>query len=96
MDMDFVGYREMAKETARRAGFTVTDTQKIIQCFLEVVGDEIESGKKVRLSEIGWLMKERKKPRKRYIPSVEEVREMPGVYMMHFEPSAVLKKRINQ
>lgn len=88
--------RELITETARRAGMRYTETEQIINSFLDVLGDELLTSGTVYLTGLGRLEVRVRSARTGRNPQTGERLELPATRLVGFKASKHLRKRLNQ
>lgn len=85
---------EMINEVANRSEQTRSRTEKVLEAFIEYVGDELRNGEKVMVSGFGTFEVSMRAARTGKNPATGETIEIPARKGVKFKPSKALKDKI--
>jgi len=94
--MGNINKRSLVEKVAIRTGLTQVDTKIVLDCFLDALADSLVRGNGIEIRGFGRFKIREKPPRTARNPRTNEVIEVKAGIKPVFEPSARLKKRVNQ
>lgn len=86
--------KELVRIIAKKSGFTITGTKKMLDSFREVLVSLVESGERVALKDIGTFEAICKSPWKGYNFHSGETLDIPEMWRIKFKPSITFKRRV--
>lgn len=86
---------ELITAMAAKAGMKKTDTQKVLDAFIEVIGEELATGEKVQITGFGTFEVSERAAREGRNPQSGETMTIPASKSPKFKPGKVLKDKVN-
>lgn len=87
--------KEMIAEVARRTDFDKKDTEKILDCFLTLVGEELRENRKIRIAGFGRFETRDYLARTGRNPKTGEKIEIKASKVPVFKAGKILKETVN-
>lgn len=88
------GKTELAKSIAEKTGLTRSQTLKVLDAFVETVGDKISNGDKVQLTGFGTFMARKRASREGRNPRTGAPITIPASVTPAFKAGKQLKERV--
>lgn len=86
---------ELIAAMAAKAGMKKTDTQKVLDAFIEVVSEELTAGEKVQITGFGTFEVSERAAREGRNPQSGESMTIPASKSPKFKAGKVLKDKVN-
>ena len=86
--------RDFIAELARRSGYTQVDTQKMVTCIVEEMGEHFESGAIVQINNFGTFEVKKRWERIIVNPSTQQRMLVPPKLVLNFKPAAAIKEEL--
>lgn len=86
---------ELIAAMAAKAGMKKTDAQKVLDAFIEVIGEELTAGEKVQITGFGTFEVSERAAREGRNPQSGEAMTIPASKSPKFKPGKVLKDKVN-
>ncbi|MBU2595674.1 HU family DNA-binding protein [Patescibacteria group bacterium] len=85
---------DLIKNVAEDAGVSKIYAEKVLNNFIEVVGDELAEGKKVTVTGFGTFLVSKRKEKMGINPRTKERIKIPAQILPHFRPGKRFKDAI--
>lgn len=85
---------DLIKSVAEDAGVTKVYAEKVLNKFIEVVGDELAEGKKVTVTGFGTFLVTKRREKMGVNPRTKERIKIPAQILPHFRPGKRFKDAI--
>lgn len=85
---------DLIKSVAQDAGVSKIYAEKVVNKFIEVVGDELAEGKKVTVTGFGTFLTTKRKEKMGVNPRTGERIKIPAQTLPHFRPGKSFKEAI--
>ncbi len=86
--------RDFIAELARRSGYTQVDTQKMVTCIVEEMGERFENGDSVQINNFGTFEVKKRLERIIVNPSTQQRMLVPPKLVLNFKPVAAIKEEL--
>lgn len=86
--------RDFIAELAQRAGFTQTDTQKMVSHIVDEMGERFEDGGSVQIADFGTFEVKKRLERIVVNPATRERMLVPPKLVLNFKPVTAIKEKL--
>ncbi|MBI4575865.1 MAG: integration host factor subunit beta [Planctomycetes bacterium] len=86
--------KEIVNLIAEKTGLTAVDTMNVVQTFMDIVIDELATGKRFEFREFGVFETKRRKARVARNPKTGDKVEVAPRTVVTFKPGLVMKRRV--
>ena len=87
--------QELVNEIAEKAGTSKKDTEKVLNAFMESVGDALQNGEKVQLVGFGTFETKERQAREGRNPATGETIKIPAKTVASFKVGTKLQDKVN-
>lgn len=85
---------DIVEQMAEAMDKSKKDSEKILNCLLECIGDALNEGEKIQLVGFGTIEVRERQPRKGRNPQSGEVINIPGARVPAFKPGKALREAV--
>ena len=86
--------KELARETAKRTGYSIAVCDEILDEAWKTISDELEGHGSVKILKFGIFEVKKRKSIRYFNPKVNKVVESGDFMFPRFKPSEILKKKV--
>lgn len=86
--------KTLVAEVSRKAGVTKKEAQKVVDAFIETVGEALSKGEKVRLVGFGSFLVKERAARKGVNPRTKKAINIPAKKVPKFVPGKDLREKV--
>lgn len=87
---------ELVAEVADRTGMTKKNTDEVLECILQVIGDALAQGESVQFQGFGTFEVRERAPRTGRHPVTGEPISIPSAHIPAFKAGKILKEKVEQ
>ncbi len=87
---------ELVAEVADRTGMTKKNTDEVLECILQVIGDALAQGESVQFQGFGTFEVRERAPRTGRHPVTGEPIIIPPAHIPAFKAGKILKEKVEQ
>lgn len=85
---------ELVAAVAERTGMTRKNTDEVVECILQVIGDTLAGGESVQFQGFGIFEVRERAPRTGRHPGTGERIQIPSARVPVFKPGKILKEKV--